>query len=245
MGTIPGVGTPPGNTPTPTPTPAPTPPPDPVAPPGMPPAADASAPAATIPGAAPYGCTTCTRLFNGTNLDGWSTAAGAWVVKEGGVLASTGMAADIYTKEDLGDYRIFFQVRQMKGNHKPCTVMFGKRPADETKAQRSLGGAQFQPPNGASWNYGIGGTFKRLTNPGFDVSMWHQCEVLVKEAGSFRAACCPVGATACKGIEVLDWTGPGKKHPFDIMMHNAGLFDEYREIWIDKAPTGNDLLSMK
>jgi hypothetical protein len=194
---------------------------------------------------APYGCTGCKRLFDGKTLDGWVTVPGAWKVIEGGVLASTGVAADLYTKEDLGDYRIFFQVRQEKGNHKPCTVMFGKRPADETKAARALGGAQFQPPNGASWNYGIGGTFKRLTNPNFDVSKWHQCEVLVKEAGSFRAACCPVADTPCKAVEVLDWTGTGRKHPFDIMMHNGGLFDQYREIWIDRAPTGNDLLSMK
>ena len=91
----------------------------------------------------------------------------------------------------------------------------------------------------------VGGTFTRPVNPMFNVNNWHQCEILIKEAGSFRAACCPVGATPCKGVEVLQWKGPGKKFPFDIMMHNGGLMDEYREIWIDKAPTGNDLLSMK
>jgi hypothetical protein len=206
---------------------------------------DAAAPPASSEGA-PYGCKTCTRLFNGVNLDGWITVPNAWVVKDG-ALASTGVAADIYTKEDLGDYRIFFQVRQLAGNHKPCTVLFGNRPADPTKPARGLGGAQFQPPNGASWNYGIGGTFSRLTNPNFDVKQWHWCEVLVKEAGSFRAACCPAGAggAACKATEVLKWTGKGRKHPFDIMMHNAGLMDEYKEIWIERNPTVDDLMSTK
>jgi hypothetical protein len=206
--------------------------------------ADTAAP--TMSGEAPYGCTKCTRIFNGMNLDGWVTAAGSWVVKDG-VLASTGKTGDIYTKDDLGDYRIFFQVRHVMGNpdHKPCTVMFGKRPADPTVPARSLGGAQFQPPNGGSWNYGVGGTFNRPMNPMFDATKWHQCEVLVKEAGSFRAACCPVGPTPCKAVEVLDWKGPGRKHPFDIMIHNAGLFDEYKEIWLEQSPTVDDLLSIK
>jgi hypothetical protein len=172
------------------------------------------------------------------------------VVKEGGVLASTGKAADIYTHEDLGDYRVFFQVRHLPAmggkDHKPCTVMFGKRPGDPMAAARSLGGAQFQPPNGGSWNYGVGGKFTQpAMRPMFDVSKWHQCEVLVKEAGSFHAACCPVADAPCKTQDVLSWTGTGRKHPFDIMMHNGGLFDEYREIWIERSPTEDGLLSQK
>jgi len=91
----------------------------------------------------------------------------------------------------------------------------------------------------------VGGTFKRLTNPNFNVANWHQCEILVKEAGSFRAACCPVGPTPCKATEVLQWTGKGGKFPFDIMMHNAGLMDEYREIWIEDKPAVDDLVSTK
>ena len=203
---------------------------------------DGSMPTST-PGEAPYGCATCRRLFDGKTLDGWVTVPGAWVVKEG-ALASTGKANDIFTKEDIGDARIFFQVRQISGDHKPCTTLFGNRPAG-TSGSRGLSGAQFQPPNGASWDYGVGGTFKRLVNPNFDVKQWHQCEILIKEAGSFRAACCPVGPTPCKGVEVLQWTGKGKKFPFDIMMHNGGLMDEYREIWIEDKPTLDGFMSQK
>lgn len=216
-----------------------------------PPAADSAPPASgdasgsppVSSGQAPYGCATCRRLFDGKTLDGWVTVDGAWVVKDG-ALASTGKANDIFTKEDIGDARIFFQVRQIKGDHKPCTTLFGNRPAG-TSGSRGLSGAQFQPPNGAFWNYGVGGTFKRLVNPNFDVTKWHQCEILIKEAGSFRAACCPVGDTPCKGVEVLQWNGKGKKFPFDIMMHNGGLFDEYREIWIEDKPTVDGFLSQK
>src|SRR5204862_2994022 len=81
-------------------------------------------------GGAPYGCTGCTRLFNGMNLDGWDTAAGAWAVKPGGVLASKGIAADIYTPAALRDYPLFFQGRHTRAiggqDHTPCTGMVGK-----------------------------------------------------------------------------------------------------------------------
>jgi hypothetical protein len=211
------------------------------------PAADAAPVAA---GGQPYGCAGCKRLFNGVDLTGWDTAPGAWEVKAGGVLASKGISADIYTHEDLGDYRIFFQVRHVGamggGDHKPCTVMFGKRPADPMKPARSLGGAQFQPPLGGSWDYGVGGKFTQPNpRPMFDDKKWHQCEVLVREAGSFHAACCPMGDAPCKTLDVLSWKGPGRKHPFDIMMHNPGLFDEYKEIWIELNPMGEALLSQK
>jgi hypothetical protein len=250
----------PGTPPAPAPDPgAPvTPPPTPPAPEGTPPAPPPVAvppanPAPTtppLPGDPPYGCTNCTRLFNGVDLENWETNPGAWVVKDG-VLASTGKSpGELYTKEDLGDYRIFFQVRHvgvMPGNkdHQPCTTMFGRRPASPSAARSGINGAQFQPPSGYSWNYGAGGTFMRLNRPSFDEKQWHQCEVLVKEAGSFRAACCPVGETACKTVDVLSWKGTGRKHPFNIQVHNAGLLDEYKEIWIERAPAGDELLSQK
>jgi hypothetical protein len=209
----------------------------------------ASADAPVAGGAEPYGCAACKRLFNGVDLAGWDTAPGAWEVKSG-VLTSKGIAADIYTHDDLGDYRIFFQVRHVGAmggkDHKPCTVMFGKRPGDPTKPARALGGAQFQPPLGGDWDYGVGGKFTQPNpRPMFDDTKWHQCEVLVREAGSFHAACCPIGDAPCKTLDVLSWKGPGKKHPFDIMMHNGGLFDEYKEIWIELNPTGEALLSQK
>ena len=221
------------------PTPRPTPAPDAGAEEGGAPDS-ASAPM----GAGPFGCAGCKPLFDGMSLEGWETRDPTnWLAKDG-VLASQGKVAPIWTKADLGDYRLFFQVRQVKGNHKPDVIFFGKRPGPDGGKSGALGGAQFQPPNGGSWNYGAGGKFNRPENPGWDETKWHQCEVLVKEAGSFKAACCPMEpASPCQ--LVLTWEGNGRKHPFAIQMHNPGLFDEYKNIFIEENPAEDELLCLK
>jgi hypothetical protein len=209
-------------------------------------AADAGAPISANPMLQPYGCTNCKPIFNGMNLDGWATKGG-WEVREGGILASTGQANDIWTTKTFGTYRLFFQVKQEKGDHKPDVLFFGVTPTSAASAPRALRAAQFQPPNGGSWDYGAGGKFTRITNPGWDAKAgWFQCEVIVKEEGSFKAACCPMmGETLCKGVHVLNWQGTGRKHPFGIQMHNPGLVDLYRNIVVDEAPTSDELISIK
>jgi hypothetical protein len=206
------------------------------------PATTPDAPAAGGPG--PFGCTNCKSMFDGMTLTGWETRDPTnWLAKDG-VLASQGKVPPIWTTADLGNYRLFFKVRQVKGDHKPDVIFFGKRPGPGAGASGALGGAQFQPPNGGSWDYGAGGTFKRPRNPGWDEKKWHHCEVLVKEAGSFQAACCPMEPEAACEL-VLTWTGMGRKHPFAIQMHNAGLFDEYKDFFIEENPTVDELLSLK
>lgn len=195
-------------------------------------------------GPVPFGCTNCKPIFDGKTLEGWETRTPTnWLAKDG-VLASQGTTAPIWTKADYGDYRIFFKVRQVMGNHKPDVIFFGKRPGPTGGQSGALGGAQFQPPNGGSWDYGAGGTFNRPENPMWSDRKWHHCEVLVKEAGSFRAACCPMEPEApCK--LVLTWRGTGRKHPFAIQMHNNGLFDEYKDIFVEENPTVDELLCLK
>jgi hypothetical protein len=139
-------------------------------------------------------CPKCRPLFDGKNLDQWNqAAAGAWIVKDG-AMASTGKAADAWTKEDFGNYRIFFSVRQIMGNHQPGVLFFGNRNGD--KPARGLQGIQVQPPNGYTWDYrpgknnSGGNLFTKLPHPRLDVKQWSQCEVLVKDTGEFRVACC-------------------------------------------------------
>jgi hypothetical protein len=225
-----------------------------------PPAADAG-PSAVAPGpAGPPGafapCPNCKPLFDGKTLDGWlQDPAGSFEVKDGAI-ASTGKGAHAWTKDDYGEFRIFFSVRQIKGSHKPCTTLFNTRPANG-KATRGLSGIQFQPPLGGSWDYRPGhnngptGTAWTYPNPRpmFDVTKWHRCEILAHAStGEFRSACCEIeGKDSCKGQETLyfkDATA-GKKGPFALMMHNAGLFDEYKDIWIETDPMVNELLSTK
>lgn len=208
---------------------------------GVPEVPDAAPPVSAM---GPFGCTACKPLFDGKTLEGWETRdTSNWIAKDG-VLASQGKVAPIWTKADLGDYRLFFKVRQVMGNHKPDVIFFGRRPGPDGGQSGALSGAQFQPPNGGSWNYGAGGTFNRPENPMWSEKKWHHCEVLVREAGSFRAACCPMEPEApCK--LVLTWRGTGRKHPFAIQMHNPGLFDEYKDIMIEENPTVDELLCLK
>jgi hypothetical protein len=210
----------------------------------------------TPPAAGGYAlCPKCRALFDGKNLDQWNqAAAGAWIIKDG-AMASTGKAADAWTKEDFGNYRIFFSVRQISGNHQPGTLYFGNRNGD--KPARGLAGIQVQPPNGYTWDYrpgknnSGGGLFMRLPSPKWNVKQWSQCEVLVKDTGELRVACCQLPATGsgtCKGVEQLRFKDPttaGKKSPFGIQMHNGGLFDEYKDIYVEPDPTEDDLLSIK
>jgi hypothetical protein len=81
------------------------------------------------------------------------------------------------------------------------------------------------------------------------VFFWHRCEILARaSAGEFWGACCEIeGKDSCKGIQVLHYKDmtAGKKGPFALMMHNGGLFDEYKDIWIDTDPVGNELVSTK
>ena len=198
-------------------------------------------------------CPKCRPLFDGTNLDQWNqAAAGAWVIKNG-AMASTGKAADAWTKEDFGNYRIFFSVRQIMGNHQPGVLFYGNRNGD--KPARGLQGIQVQPPNGYTWDYrpgknnAGGNLFTKLPHPRLDVKQWSQCEVLVKDTGDFRVACCQLtGAGPCKGVEQLRFKDPaaaGKKSPFGVQMHNGGLYDEYKDIYVEPDPTEDDLLSIK
>jgi hypothetical protein len=82
-----------------------------------------------------------------------------------------------------------------------------------------------------------------------DPLKWHRCEVIARAStGEFKAACCEIeGKDSCKAIEVLHYKDAtaGKKGPFALMMHNDGLFDEYKDILIDTDPVGDDLVSTK
>lgn len=226
--------------------------PDAAAPPDVPATTPATAPAGS--GAFPL-CPNCKSIFDGKTLDGWQQdPAGSFVVKDG-VIASTGKGAHAWTKDDYGDFRIFFTVRQIKGSHKPCTTLFCTRPANG-KAARGLNGIQFQPPLGGSWDYRPGKNsgpdahwMYPNPRPMFTVTNWHRCEILARASkGEFRGACCEIeGKESCKGIEVLHYVDAtaGKKGPFALMMHNDGLFDEYKDFWIETDPVGDDLLSTK
>jgi hypothetical protein len=49
-----------------------------------------------------------------------------------------------------------------------------------------------------------------------------------------------------RAVEVLDFTDPaaGKSGPIAWQMHNAGLFDEYKDVTIDVDPKDDGLITM-
>jgi hypothetical protein len=114
----------------------------------------------------------------------------------------------------------------------------------------ALGGIQFQPPNGGSWDYrpgknnGGNGLFTRLPHPKFDEHEWFQVELLVHADGSASMAVAqPVGT---KAHEVLKFNDPtaGKHGPLAWQTHNKGLFDEYKDVRIEVDPVKDRLITL-
>ncbi len=229
-----------------------------------PPAAPPGPPAPPVP--PPAACTNCRSLFDGKSLDGWAMEKpGSFVVKNGAI-ASTGPGSHLWTREELGDYRLFFSLRQIGADpgkgHRPSVTFLGKKPDEAApKFPRGLYGVQLQPPHGGAWDYrqtGQGGDPKKNPTlyqrpdprPKFDDTKWHRCEVLVKGSqGSFKAACCEIeGKTSCQAIEVLAFKDPalvGAKGPFCIQIHNNGLYDEYKDVYVEENPTSDELITTK
>jgi len=177
-----------------------------------------------------------------------------WVVK-GGAMASTGTGRGvIYTAKDYSRYRLMFTMRHVSGNpdHQACVLIFCSRPQPGEKPLDALGGIQFQVPNGGHWDYrpGMnnsgGQEFTPVTKAQFDIHAWSRVEILADAAkGTARMAVAqPPGN---KAVEVLDFkdAAAGKVGPIAWQMHNAGLFDEYKDVTIELDPKDDDLITVK
>ena len=53
----------------------------------------------------------------------------------------------------------------------------------------------------------------------------------------------PLGS---KAIELVDFSDPtaGRTGPIAFQMHNAGLFDEYKDVTVESDPADNNLLTV-
>jgi len=82
-----------------------------------------------------------------------------------------------------------------------------------------------------------GPEFTSVNKPRFDPHQWSRVEILADAAkGTARMAVAqPVGS---KAVEVLAFRDPaaGKAGPVAWQMHNAGLFDEYKDVTIEVDP---------
>lgn len=177
-----------------------------------------------------------------------------WVVKDG-AMASTGAGRGvIYTARDYGRFRLLFTMRHVSGDpdHQACVLIFCSRPEAAQKPIDALGGIQFQVPNGGHWDYRTGmnnnggAEFTSLTKTRFDVHAWSRVEILGDAAtGRARMAVAqPPGAAATEVLDFQD-AAAGKVGPVAWQMHNAGLFDEYKDITMEPDPQEDRLITVK
>src|SRR5205823_7005005 len=132
-------------------------------------------------------------------------------------------------------------------DHQAGILIFCTRPQPGEKPLDALAGIQFQVPNGGHWDYrpGMnnngGAEFTSVNKVRFDAHQWSGVEIVADAAkGTARMAVAqPVGS---KAVEVLDFKDPaaGKAGPIAWQMHNAGLFDEYKDVTIDTDPKQDD-----
>jgi len=196
-----------------------------------------------------------TSLFNGKSLDGWiQIPDNTWVVKDG-AMASTGAGRGmIYTKDDYSKYRLLFTMRHVSGekDHRACVLIFCTRPPAGEKPLDALAGIQFQPPNGGHWDYRRGHNnagsdyFARVLNPKFDEHQWFRVELLVDAASGIgrMAVAQPVGSKAVEVLQFRD-AAAGRTGPIAWQMHNATLFDEYKDVAIEVDPPSSELITTR
>jgi hypothetical protein len=166
-----------------------------------------------------------------------------WVVKDG-AMASTGAGRGvIYTTRDFSRYRLTFTMRHVSGNpdHQAGILIFCSRPQAGERPLDALAGIQFQVPNGGHWDYrpGMnnngGAEFTSLTKTRFDFHEWSRVEILADATkGTARMMVSqPVGS---KSVDVLEFKDPaaGKVGPIAWQMHNAGLFDEFKDVTVEE-----------
>src|SRR5579872_419143 len=184
--------------------------------------------------------------------DDIAPAKPGWTVKDE-IMASTGSGRGaIYTARDFGRFRWMFTIRHLSGNpdHQACVLIFCSRPAPNTIPLDALGGIQFQVPRGGHWDYRPGhnnageGDFTSRAKVSFDPHEWSRVEI-VADASAGRARMAVAQPVGSKAVEVVDFTDPtaGKVGPVALQMHNAGLFDEYKDLTIEMNPRNMDLIT--
>jgi hypothetical protein len=196
----------------------------------------------TPAGGGPFGDPNLVSMFNGTNLDGWTSSASALWTVTGRAIHGNGTARGwIYYNRQVGTFRWIFDVRQVSGDHQPTVLIWGTT----TPIRDALGAIQFQPPNGGHWDYrpghnnGGSGEFTQVPHTKLDIHQWAQCELVGNMAtGIAKMACGQLtggATTTCAAAEVLDFhdATAGVVGPLAIQVHNSGIHDEYKGLYLE------------
>ncbi|MEV0351246.1 CBM35 domain-containing protein [Nonomuraea sp. NPDC050680] len=197
----------------------------------------------------PYGDPYLVSMFDGTTLNGWTPhAAAGWTVRDNAIhgTGTAGRGWIYYNKQQTGTFRWIFSVRQVSGDHAPTVLIWGTT----TPIRDALSAIQFQPPNGGHWDYrpghnnGGGSLFTQFPHTKWDIHNWSQCELVANQStGEAKMACCPItaGTPTCTAVKVLAFkdTTAGQAGPLAIQIHNSGIQDEYRDLYLESPVVVN------
>jgi len=171
-----------------------------------------------------------------------TTASQGWTVKDG-TIASTGSGRGVIcTNKDYGRFKLSFTMRHISGNpdHAACVLIFCTRPKPDEMPIDALAGIQFQVPNGGHWDYrpdknNAGATeFTTIAKTQFDPHAWSRIEITA-DAATGTATMTAAQPPDAKPVEVVTFKDPtaGKAGPIALQMHNAGLYDEYKDLVVE------------
>jgi hypothetical protein len=197
---------------------------------------------------------TIITLFDGKTLNGWhDSPANTWTVNApDSSLEETGLYRGfLFTANKYFYYRVIYSVRQLNTTfaHWPCVLFFGTDTALD-----ALGAPQIQLPYSWTWDYRPAYNSSDLihftildTFPSLNRNAWAQCELLVNAAtGTARSAVAqPPGTKAIEVVDFKDTTIPKVPSYFALQSHQAGIYDEYKDITIEVNPKVNDLITTK
>jgi hypothetical protein len=193
------------------------------------------APASAAAAAPPYGDSYLVSMFDGKTMNGWTASASGEYVVANSAIHATGKARGwiYYNKQQAGTFRWIFTVRQYKVSgmaHSPAVLFWGTT----SPVRDALSALQFQPPNGYYWDYRPGhnndghGEFTHYRHTLIPLNQWTTCEVVGDQATG-------VAKMACGGVEVVSFKDKtaGRVGPLAIQTHNAGLQDEYKNLYVE------------
>jgi hypothetical protein len=205
------------------------------------------------PGGHPQ-CPRCVKVFNGMNFDGWEASPSTWKIVDGAMRGQGGTSRAAYTKKDYGNFRLILTSRMAPINGDHLGILFwGDRPTDPNRPKIDLAAwLQWMPPNGSMWSYHapMHHSVRAMSvNPGpGKIDQWHTSELLFNlDKGTLR--------TATDGVEINRYTHPWPtermdqtkkiiKGPLAMMRHGGGA-SEYKDIWIEEEPVGDELVTLK
>ncbi len=171
-----------------------------------------------------------------------TTASPGWIVRDGAIVSTGSGRGVIYTNKAYARFRLSFTMRHISGNpdHQACVLIFCTRPTPDAMPIDALAGIQFQVPNGGHWDYrpdknNAGPTeFTTITKTQFDPHAWARIEITA-DATAGTATMTAAQPPDAKPVEVVTFKDPtaGKSGPIALQMHNAGLFDEYKDLVVE------------